>query len=336
MRSALTTSELGSAIGGPEHAEAGTRARATCVAASGMGVKSDRRGAVGTSGGKSPADASLAGETPLGIWDSGVVEKPQSEKLQGLGTVRSSRVPRLARSRTGVFNRPAGLPVSVRGCEWESLLLVGKSGVPQVVAMRVVGARKGSGRATTPAPARLRQAKLRWGREVRHVAGSRIWHRSLALASVRQPHTLCRAVETQEQAWDLVFSYARRWKSEEQFRFHKTEVLLAALRLQGWEPRRTLLLLRTLAYGVLLAALPTPLLLARSHLLGRWNQRADWRKFPAKRPVYRLRWALSRLWLTHPPSCVHCRPFRALSQVTWPLCSLRWWMTLWHQFGYPF
>lgn len=96
-----------------------------------------------------------AGETLLCIWDSSVVEKPESEKLEGLGAVRSSRVRRLARSRKGVFNRPAGLPVSVRGFEWESLLLVGKSGVPQVVAMRVVGARKGSGRATTPAPASL-------------------------------------------------------------------------------------------------------------------------------------------------------------------------------------
>lgn len=41
MRSALTTSELGSASCGPEHAEAGTRAIATCIASSGMGVKSD-------------------------------------------------------------------------------------------------------------------------------------------------------------------------------------------------------------------------------------------------------------------------------------------------------
>lgn len=40
-------------------------------------------------------------------------------------------------------------------------------------------------------------------------------------------------VETQAQAWDLVFSYARRWKIEAQFRFHKTELLLQSLRLQG-------------------------------------------------------------------------------------------------------
>ena len=57
-------------------------------------------------------------------------------------------------------------------------------------------------------------------------------------------------VETQEQAWDMVFSYARRWKIEEQFRFQKTELRLESLRLQGWEPRRKLLLLLTLAYSI--------------------------------------------------------------------------------------
>jgi hypothetical protein len=34
------------------------------------------------------------------------LEKPESEKLEGLGAVRSSRVRRLARTRKGVFNRP--------------------------------------------------------------------------------------------------------------------------------------------------------------------------------------------------------------------------------------
>ena len=37
----------------------------------------------------------------------------------------------------------SGVPVSVRGFEWESLLLVGQSGVPQVVAMRWWGREKG-------------------------------------------------------------------------------------------------------------------------------------------------------------------------------------------------
>src|SRR5215469_6956539 len=92
------------------------------------------------------------GETQLGMWDSSVLEKPESAQLEGLGSLRSSRVRRLARSRKGVFNRPSGVPVSVRGFEWESLLLVGKSGVPQVIAMRWWSREKGESRTTT-APA---------------------------------------------------------------------------------------------------------------------------------------------------------------------------------------
>lgn len=140
-------------------------------------------------------------------------------------------------------------------------------------------------------------------------------------------------VETEEQAWDIVFSSTRRWKIEEQFRFQKTELLIESLRLQSWEPRRKLLLLVTLAYGFLLSALDASRLLARSRLLAHWGQRADWRQWNTKLPLYRLRWALSRLWLTHPPSFLNCRPSRPLPHITWPTGSLRWWMTLWHQTG---
>lgn len=123
-------------------------------------------------------------------------------------------------------------------------------------------------------------------------------------------------VETEEQAWDIAFSYVSRWKIEEQFRFQKTELLIESLRLQAWEPRRKLLLLVTLAYGFLLAMLAPPLFLPRSQVLLHWGQRADWRLWTAKLPLYRLRWALSRLWLTHPPSFALCQPYRPLSHLT--------------------
>jgi hypothetical protein len=110
------------------------------------------------------------GETPLCIWESSVLEKPESAKLEGLGAVRSSRVRRLARSRKGVFNRPSGMPVSVRGFEWESLLLVGQDGVPQVVAMTWWSREKGvSGQQRQQQQALLSQVARRWGRKVRHV-----------------------------------------------------------------------------------------------------------------------------------------------------------------------
>ena len=123
---------------------------------------------------------------------------------------------------------------------------------------------------------------------------------------------------------------------EEQFRFQKTELHIESLRLQNWEPRRKMLLLVTLAYGFLLSLLACSLSLARSHLLLQWCQRADWRLARAKAPLYRLRWALSQLWQTHPPRFSGWRPYRPLSHITWPVCSLPWWITLWHQCGYVF
>src|SRR5438105_10063793 len=43
-------------------------------------------------------------------------------------------------------------------------------------------------------------------------------------------------VETDEQAWDIVFSYVRRWKIEESFRFQKTQLVIPILRLPDREP----------------------------------------------------------------------------------------------------
>jgi hypothetical protein len=168
-RTDLTLTELGSTITGPQHAEAGTQRLKRALLHEGWKAQvieavlweqaEQRRQALENQG-----------ETPLCIWESRVLEKPESEKLQGLGAVRSSRVRRLARSRTGVFNRPSGMPVSVRGFEWESLLLVGQSGVPQVVAMRWWSREKGvSGQQRHQQQILLSQAAHRWGSKVRHV-----------------------------------------------------------------------------------------------------------------------------------------------------------------------
>jgi hypothetical protein len=141
-RSELTTSELGSAICGPEHAEAGTQRLQRALHHEGWASEVIEE-VLWEEAETSRKEMESRGETPLCIWDSSVLEKPESEKLEGLGAVRSSRVRRLARSRKGVFNRPSGMPVSVRGFEWESLLLVGQSAVPQVVAMKWWSREKG-------------------------------------------------------------------------------------------------------------------------------------------------------------------------------------------------
>jgi hypothetical protein len=115
-------------------------------------------------------------------------------------------------------------------------------------------------------------------------------------------------VETAEQAWEMAFSSVRRWKIEESFRFQKTELQIESLRLQDWESRRKMLLLVTLAYSSLLSLLACSLSLARSKLLAKWCQRADWRLWTTKVPLYRLRWALSRLWQRHPPTFLAAVP----------------------------
>jgi len=143
-------------------------------------------------------------------------------------------------------------------------------------------------------------------------------------------------VETIAQAWEMVFSYVSRWKIEESFRFQKCELLIESLRLRSWQAQRKLLLLVTLAYGSLLAMLGPPLRMACCHLLQQWCQRADWRLWRVKAPLYRLRWSLGRLWQAHPPRWVGWRPYRRPAHLSWPVCSVPWWMALWHQCGYPF
>jgi hypothetical protein len=83
---------------------------------------------------------------------------------------------------------------SVRGFAWESLLLVGKEGRPQVVAMTWWGREKGvEGQQRQQQERRLSRAARQWGGKVRHVAGSRVRRRSLALAALPLPRALCGA-----------------------------------------------------------------------------------------------------------------------------------------------
>jgi hypothetical protein len=412
-RSALTTSEVGSAICGPEHAEAGTQRLQRALHHQGW-ESAVIEEVLWDQAERSRQEMEQRGETPLCIWDSSVLEKPESVALEGLCSVRSSRVRRLARPRPGLFNRP-GIPVSVRGFEWESLVLVGQSGVPQVAAMKWWSREKGvSGQQRRQQEGLLSKVARLWGRKVRHVfdrgyghgpwlwrlwmcqvrfvvrwkkgnklidmagqerkaweiaRGKRAWgearllwdthchvYRSTRVLALpvrhpeyqgqlwlvvvrqgkgREPWYLLtnEPVETEEQAWDITCSYVRRWKIEESFRFQKTELQIESLRLQDWESRRKLLLLVTLAYGFLLWALSPPLWLARCRVLLHWCQRADWRLATAKVPVYRLRWALSRLWQMHPPRFSRWHPYRPPSHITWPVCSLPWWTSLWHLCG---
>ncbi|HZS86003.1 MAG TPA: transposase [Chloroflexota bacterium] len=107
-------------------------------------------------------------------------------------------------------------------------------------------------------------------------------------------------VQSIEDAWAVVFAYARRWQIELVWRYGKSELALESPRLWSWERRHKLLLIVTLAYAFLLSLLSTTDSLLRRQLLRHWCHRTGKRSQETLTPLYRLRSALSRLWLSHP------------------------------------
>lgn len=108
-------------------------------------------------------------------------------------------------------------------------------------------------------------------------------------------------VETAEDAWRILRVYARRWQIELCFRFGKSELAMESLRLQQAEVRDKLLLMVTLAYAYLLTLGDPSTEHLKTWLLRQYCHRTGKRSQKAKVPLYRLRWALSRLWNDFPP-----------------------------------
>lgn len=115
----------------------------------------------------------------------------------------------------------------------------------------------------------------------------------------REPWYLLTAdrIETAEAAWQVVFAYARRWQIELTWRYGKSELAMESPRVWTWERRQRLLLMVTLAYAFLLSLLRQDLVAVREHLLRQWCHRTGRRLQATPMPLYRLRAALSRLWL---------------------------------------
>jgi hypothetical protein len=107
-------------------------------------------------------------------------------------------------------------------------------------------------------------------------------------------------VETVEDAWKVVMASARRWQIEMTFRFNKSELAMESPRVYTWERRMKLLYIVTLAYAFLLSLLDDTLELLRQWLLKHYCHRTGKRSRETPAPLYRLRSALSRLWLDFP------------------------------------
>jgi hypothetical protein len=109
-------------------------------------------------------------------------------------------------------------------------------------------------------------------------------------------------VHTAEDAWRVVFAYARRWQIEMAWRYGKSELAMESPRLWTWERRQKLLLLATVAYAFLLSLLAPTRAPLRRWLLRYWCHRTGKRSRETATPLYRLRSALSRLWQAYLPS----------------------------------
>ena len=111
----------------------------------------------------------------------------------------------------------------------------------------------------------------------------------------------------QDDAWKIVFAYARRWQIEMAWRFSKSELACESPRLWQWETRLKLLLVVSLVYSFLLTLLDETLSQLKDWLLRYWCHRTGKRCREATTPLYRMRWALNRLWLAHPPTGLSSR-----------------------------
>lgn len=109
-------------------------------------------------------------------------------------------------------------------------------------------------------------------------------------------------IVTEQDAWNIVFAYARRWQIEMCFRYNTSELACESPRLWSWENRLKLLLMVSLVDAFLLTFLDAPAQALRIWLLRFWCHRTGKRCREASTPLYRLRWAISRLWLTYAPS----------------------------------
>jgi hypothetical protein len=103
------------------------------------------------------------------------------------------------------------------------------------------------------------------------------------------------------EAWRIVLGYNRRWQIETVIRFDKSELAIESIRLFDWLARKKLMLILALVHAFLLSLLSPRFDPLRSWLLDTWCHRTGKRSRSAAAPLYRLRLAISALWLAVRP-----------------------------------
>jgi Transposase DDE domain len=164
-----------------------------------------------------------------------------------------------------------------------------------------------------------------WWSPVRHAS----YASSLYLVKVRVKKKIWylltnEQVRTEDQAWEIVFAYKRRWQIETAFRYGKCELAMESPRLWAFENRLKLLSIVTVVYTFLLSLLE-PIYQELIHSVLRLKcHRTGKRCQKVAAPLYRLRWAISRLWDTVPP--ILGSLFPPTLQAIRALASLGCWM----------
>ena len=103
-------------------------------------------------------------------------------------------------------------------------------------------------------------------------------------------------------AWRVVFAYARRWQVEMSIRYSKAELACESPRLRAWSALTKLWAILALVQAFLVSLLDDRFGPLRTWLLQHWCARADKRLDRVHFPLYRLRLALSLLWLAFRPA----------------------------------
>lgn len=103
-------------------------------------------------------------------------------------------------------------------------------------------------------------------------------------------------VQTEEQAWEIFFTYKRRWQIETSFRYGKSELAMESPRLWCFENRLKLLGMVTIVYAFLLHLLEPLYTELIRYVLRLKCHRTGKKCRETVVPLYRLRWAISRLW----------------------------------------
>lgn len=104
-----------------------------------------------------------------------------------------------------------------------------------------------------------------------------------------------------QDAWRVVLGYNRRWQIETCIRFEKSELAIESIRVLDWETRKKLMFILAVIHSFLISLLAIALDPLRGWLLQFGCHRTGKRSRSCAAPLYRLRLALSALWLAFRP-----------------------------------